>query len=1347
MRFALPAPHLRRKLLLSIAALGLLGTFAATVPFQNKPQAAAAKQDGELHADKHQLQNYDIRTDQAAQDKLDFFRAAANRTAASAASDRQAIRAAENALRSRVPSLKVEYNDDLRIPEVIAPDVLQGKAILAARTNIGNSKRSSGKGNSQTLRQFISENNRLVGLDAAQIADLNVTADYTNPDGNLSFAHLEQTINGIPVFRGEIKAGFNRRGEMFRVINNLAPNLDYNSVSKDFGDPAKAVQAAFQFVSRQMRADDANFNKDASTDLKAVFGAGDWATIAEKMYFPVDSGAARAAWRVLVWEDKAAYYVIVDHETGAMLWRKNISEDQTQPVTYNVYSGGTSMMKILDSPAPLTPGPISPALGTQGAIQPRNTVSFVGNEAPYTFNNNGWVIDNANVTDGNAVEAGLDRVSPDGIDATVTGSGTRSFVFNYNPAPGIPAPGDDPLGVEYQKGIVTQLFYTTNRYHDEMYLLGFTEAARNFQADNFGRGGSGADRVSAQAQDYGGTNNANFSSPADGSRGRMQMYIWTPPTPDRDGDLDADIVIHELTHGTSNRLHGNSSGLGTNMARGMGEGWGDFYGHALLSEPSDPLDGVYTTGGYATLNLRTGAPFSSTGNYYYGIRRFPKAIMSATGGAANRPHNPMTFGDIDARRYNINDGAFAPAFPVSLVDQVHAAGEVWSTALWEARAKLIERLGAAEGNRKALQYVTDGMKLAPLNPTFLSERDAIIAAAQASGTAGEVADLWSGFAKRGMGVAATVSAGTGAANARTVESFDVPNLYIAEGFSFSDASGNNNGIAEPGERITLNVSLKNPTNSSAVNSTLSIVNAGTTDFGTIAANATETRQINFIVPRNAGCGSDVTIQFSAGSSLGSVGFSRKIRTGTPIVTFSENFDGVTAPALPAGWTTAQTGGGTVWTNAATAPNSQPNAPFVANVAVAGTADLISPAIPIGSSNAILTFTHNFNTEPGYDGGLLEIKIGDGAWADIEAAGGAFLDAAYSGRLADTTNPNYLRNAYTGNIGSYLTTSVRLPTTANGQNVQLRWRLSTDTGVGASGWYVDDVKISQGSACAVSPAFAAPKSRADFDGDGRSDVSVFRSGTWFVQRSTEGFSGLNWGVAGDAIVPGDYDGDLKADFVIFRATQNSDEADFYILQSSDNLYRGISWGVPGDKAYPGDFNGDNRADFAVYRQSNNTWYVLPSNGGAPLVTSLGNAGDVPVVLDYDGDLKTDLAMWNQTTGVWTIRKADGSIETQTWGAAGDRAVPADYDNDNKDDLAVYRGEGQWWIRQSSNGETRIVNFGVSGDVPVPGDYDGDGADDPAVYRNGQWYMLGSTSGFAATNFGLQSDVPIANRYLP
>ena len=127
--------------------------------------------------------------------------------------------------------------------------------------------------------------------------------------------------------------------------------------------------------------------------------------------------------------------------------------------------------------------------------------------------------------------------------------------------------------------------------------LGFDEASANFQQTNFTGMGLGNDRVLADVQDGSGTNNANFATPPDGTSGRMQMFRFTGPTIDRDAALDAEIVIHELTHGTSNRLVGNGAGLNWDPARAMGEGWSDFYALSLLNNTNaDNPNAPYASG-------------------------------------------------------------------------------------------------------------------------------------------------------------------------------------------------------------------------------------------------------------------------------------------------------------------------------------------------------------------------------------------------------------------------------------------------------------------------------------------------------------------------------------------------------------------------------------------------------------------------------------------------------------------------------------------------------------------------------------------------------------------------------
>jgi hypothetical protein len=1351
----------RNPLLLSVFILGLMAALVA-VPYQFKSEAGAKQVKVGLfqqtESQEAGLENYDIRADKSAYEKIAGFRQAQGRGAELVADLRSEFVAGEEELRAKVPTLKVEYNSDIRTPEVIAPDVKQGRASLTS---------SSGAKRSDILRGFVKENNSLIGVSDRQADDLRVTADYANPNGQLSFAHLEQFVGDVPVFRGEVKAGFSKSGEMIRVINNLAPGLDYGSLSANFGDPVNAVKAAYAHLEREPANVDTQRNAAKSTDLKAVFGEGDWATTAEKMYFPTEPGVAVPAWRVAVWLPVNAYYVIVDAESGTLLWRKNVSEDQTQAATYNVYTNGNAMINVAESPFPFTPGPITLS-GTQGAALNRTSITRVGNEAPYTFNNNGWITDGGNETDGNAVEAGLDRDATNGVDLNNGRAVGASRTFNYpvnpmnpnNDTGDVPVPAGEPASgcasipqphgfIDAQKAAVTQLFYITNWIHDETYRLGFTEQARNFQHSNFGRGGVENDRVSAEAQDCSGTNNANFGTLADGNRGRMQMYLWTGPNPDLDGDFDGEVIVHEYTHGISNRLHGNAAGLSTNMARGMGEGWGDFLAHAMLSEATDPINGTYAMGGYDTYRGASGGTYVN--NYYYGIRRFPKAVMAFTGGPNNRPHNPLTFADVDSTQANVTDGAFARGpFGAAAVDQVHNMGEVWSSALWEVRAKMVTRLGWADGNRRTLQYVMDGMKLAPLGPTFLQERDAIIAAAQASGTGADVADLWAGFAVRGMGFSAVVNVpGTGASNTRVTEAFDLPNLFQTPVITVSDATGDNDGFPEPGEPITISIPLTNNTGNTATGTIVQIVGGGSANYGSIANGQTVAQPVSFTVPANTACGSAITLQINVNSNLGATSFNRVVIIGVPQTTFTENFDGAAAPAFPAGWTAAAVQNGIPFVNSPLNADTAPNSAYAVNpLTVGGGTDLTSPSIPITASAATVSFRNRFDTEAGWDGGVLEISVGAGAFQDIITAGGRFVENGYNGVLgAGANNPLQNRNSWNGLSNGYQTSTVQLPASAAGQNVRLRWRFGADdntSGQGPNpGWYVDTIRVNGVYSCSYTPT--AVKSRADFDGDGKTDLSVFRpsEGNWYLNRSSAGFTVVNWGLASDMLVPGDYDGDGKADLAVYR----NSTSEWYILRSSDNGFSVTPFGGQNqDIPIPGDFDGDNKTDIAVFRTTNNSWYILNSSNGSTSVIPFGAAGDVPVRGDYDGDGKTDLAIYR--AGAWWISYSTGGVTVTNFGIGTDKPVPADYDGDNKDDIAVFRpSEGRWYILRSTNGGVDYINFGISSDVPVPGDYDGDGRDDQAVYRNGTWWLNQSTAGTAAAAFGLSSDKPLPTRYIP
>jgi hypothetical protein len=1325
------------------------------VPLRTGTKAAGKKKGLFQRTESHEpgIENYDIRSDKAAWEKLGQFRQSLGKSASAVADVRDNFVRGEEELKQRIPNARVEYNSDIRTPEVITPDVWKAKVEWLTP--------ASGAKRSEILRSFVKQYSSLTGVTDEQADALKVTADYTNPDGNLSYAHLEQFINGIPVFRGEVKAGFTKDGQLIRVINNLAPGLDYNSLSTEFGDPAAAVKAAAGYINYELKASDFARNNAASNDIKAVFGEGDWATTAEKMYFPTEPGVAVPAWRVMIVQPVSAYYVIVDASTGAMLWRKNLVEDQTQSATYNVYRNSNSYLDVADSPAPLSPGPISPLLGTQGVNGTRSNVTLIGNEAPNTFNNLGWITDGSNVTDGNNLEAGVDRTSPDGVDATQTGSPNRTFTSTWNPPPGNPAPGDDPLTTQAQRGAVIQMFYVMNRYHDELYKRGFTEQARNFQNDNFGRGGNGADRVSAEGQDSSGTDNANFFTAADGQRGRMQMYLWAGPTPDYDGTADAEVIIHEVTHGTSNRLHGNASGLSTNMSRGMGEGWGDFFAYTMLAEPTDPINGIYTTGGYATYLIDIGF----TANYYYGIRRFPRAPITFLG-PNGKPHNPFTFQYINSNCNTLigttssgPNSAF-PRGPVgsSTCDQVHNIGEIWSSMLWEVRNRMVSRLGFATGTTRVLQVVTDGMKLAPIGPTILQERDAIIAAATAISTA-DANDVRDGFRARGAGYSASVqNAGTGSNNTAVTEAFDVPNAVITTTTITDPApGGDNDGYPEPGETVRVNVTVANNTGGPVNNVVVTATGGGnnSANFGNLADGQTVTMPISYAIPAGTACGGSISTNLTLTSSIGTqTAVTKSFTVGTPSIGVVQNFDGVTAPALPSGWVQNQTTGtGITWVTSTAAADSAPNAAFANDPAAANAAAIESPVFPVNSTSAALSFRINYNTETGsgttgYDGAVLDIKIGAGAWQDLVTAGGAFTANGYNKTISTSfSSPIAGRQAWSGNSGGYLSATATLPASANGQNVQLRWLMASDSSVGATGVYVDNVQVVNSYTCTSAPTSRAP---FDFDGDGKTDIGIFRPGAsaeWWIQRSSSSsVLAAQFGTTGDQPVPADYTGDGKSDIAFFRPSNST----WYILRSEDFSFYGFQFGASTDVPAPADYDGDSKADPAVFRSG--AWYILRSSDNGVTTASFGVAGDKPVAADYDGDGKADIGIFRPnggTGGEWWIQRSTAGLLAATFGTSTDRTVVGDYTGDGKADCAFFRpSNNTWYVLRSEDLSFFGFPFGISADAPAPGDYDGDGKTDAAVFRSSgaAWYVNKSTGGVTSVNFGSAGDQPVPGSYV-
>jgi hypothetical protein len=285
------------------------------------------------------------------------------------------------------------------------------------------------------------------------------------------------------------------------------------------------------------------------------------------------------------------------------------------------------------------------------------------------------------------------------------------------------------------------------------------------------------------------------------------------------------------------------------------------------------------------------------------------------------------------------------------------------------------------------------------------------------------------------------------------------------------------------------------------------------------------------------------------------------------------------------------------------------------------------------------------------------------------------------------------------------------TTVNGSAWSLEISLDLRFALGALAGVID-----QDGDQAVAPFnFPPPARPSDFDGDGTTDLAVFRKGAWFI----EGMPARYLGLPGDLPVPADYDGSQSIDIAVFRQGA-------WLAPAQPTMY----YGLPGDIPVPGDYLPDDRAERGVYRRG--TWFLTGVSRAY-----VGLEGDVPVPADYDGDRRHEPAIFRD--GRWYIADhpvwlpgQDQGIEVVYWGLPGDIPVPGDYDGDTEAEPAVFR-EGRWYIVGQP-----VVFWGLPGDVPVPGDYDGDGDVEPAVYRDGQWHVYGQPTRY----WGLPGDIPLA-----
>ena len=374
-----------------------------------------------------------------------------------------------------------------------------------------------------------------------------IKQQFVTPHNGLRTTVWQQEVAAIPILGAVLISHTSRRGELVNISDLFLPDAQ-GAVARggqDAADPTgvlkvsagRAVSIAAGQIDEQVSEEQLQPPEGASTAGPAVSdptqrqafraSALKGEAQAKLVWLPLNQATLRLCWDVILTGRKRGemYRVLVDVQTGEPLVRRCLTQ-YLSDATYDVYTS--------DSPSPFSPGWPTPNTN-QPPLVSRNLVTISAldtNASP-----NGWIDDGQNQTLGNNVDAHSDTTGTDQPDLPrPQGSPFRVFDFPLDLS-------QDPS--TYRAAAIVHLFYWCNWMHDRLYDLGFTEAAGNFQTDNFGRGGLGNDALIAEAQDGAGFNNANFATPPDGTPPRMQIYIWNSPTPARDGDLDAQIILHD----------------------------------------------------------------------------------------------------------------------------------------------------------------------------------------------------------------------------------------------------------------------------------------------------------------------------------------------------------------------------------------------------------------------------------------------------------------------------------------------------------------------------------------------------------------------------------------------------------------------------------------------------------------------------------------------------------------------------------------------------------------------------------------------------------------------------------
>ena len=546
--------------------------------------------------------------------------------------------------------------------------------------------------------EMVLANKTLLNIPDKDLNESIIQSTYKNKMGGTTMVYLQQTYKGTPVYNQLVTLAF-KDGKLISKAGEFIANIEKIANAKNSIPAVSAEDAVAAAINNKKLNPIEKPTALGKKENKIEFGKlgiSNENITAELMWFPNENGKASVnlGWQVYIiqntssdywlinvdalnksiisahnltvycnWDDPTKTCNNIEHKNLDHKLIQNLNHKQSSPETPLFFDNKiTSPTAVNNATYRVVPypaeSPIHPG-GVPTLVSNPWNLSGAGNNAT-TLNWHTIGATNYNLTRGNNVWAQEDRDNNNGTSATQVISSTTPDPLTFDFVPDFTVDPIQSTPIQNQQFNTVNLFYWNNIIHDLTYQYGFDEPSRNFQGDNLGRGGNQNDYVLADAQDGGGTNNANFSTPADGASGRMQMYIWTAANPDRDGDVDNGIVAHEYAHGISNRLTGNGSSCLQN-AEQMGEGWSDYYS-------------LMYTQDWATATLNTG--FSS-----------PRGVGTY---AINQP---ITGAGIRSQRYTTNFAINNKVYAASIPSESHDRGEIWCAVLWDMTWGIINQVG------------------------------------------------------------------------------------------------------------------------------------------------------------------------------------------------------------------------------------------------------------------------------------------------------------------------------------------------------------------------------------------------------------------------------------------------------------------------------------------------------------------------------------------------------------------------------------------------------------------------------------------------------------------------------